>query len=378
MIPLNKPGHLGFDSNRHDFIAEHFQHKNVYYTSTASGALNIIYKKLYEDRGSLRIGVSPLTCFEAIYPIVINGHTPVFLDIDTHTFNLDTRLLAAHDDLQALQVIHLGGNPNNMDSILAYSKERCIPVIEDCAQALGATYKGLLLGYFGNFAAFSLIKNLHVPSGGLLLSNEDLTRDLVNIPTMGRLLELYRVLKIWLESKTNHKTYNIWNGLYSCLMSLRSGTNAPTNISTSILREQTIKSIKKELDRFDCLLSQRLKNAERIISRINPSQALVQHVLMDCQSNRNRILLKLKKHSAISVITSLRSKGIAANNLTQSYRNAFQPHVSKDNLLGKYYSRKDLEGYDSVFPYLIAIPSSPFLTEEEIEHINCYLDMFIS
>ena len=65
----------------------------------------------------------------------------------------------------------------------------------------------------------------------------------------------------------------------------------------------------------------------------------------------------------------IRKKGVAANNLTQNYMCGYQAHISKDYLLGKYYQDSGLDVYNSIYNKIIAIPSSPFLTNKEIKHI---------
>lgn len=377
MIPLNKPGRLTSPNTSQHFLADLFPLRNAYVVSTASDALNIIYKKLYEERGALRVGVSPLVCFQAIYPIISNGHIPVYLDVDPDSFNLDPRKLAGRDDIQALEVIHLGGNPNEMDLILKYAQERGIPVIEDCAQAMGSSFDGRRLGNFGDYAAFSFIKNLHVPSGGFLLSKTDMSECLEKVPVLDKRIELYRKIKVWLESKADQRSYNVWNWLYGGLMSLKGDTPSISKVCHQ-LKERDVREIETRLGGFDALLSQRLSNAELLINRIDTSHAMIQHVPDKGVSNRNRLMLRLIYRDADKVITALRNKGIAANNLTQNYKCGFQSHISQDFTLGKYYIRQELESYNQVFPRIIAIPSSPFLTTKEINHITYHLNALIS
>ena len=335
MIPLNRPGRLKPTCLGNDFLKIHFPGNLAYYVSTASDALNLVYRKLYEERGSLRIGVSPLACFQAIYPIVVNGHVPVFLDIDCNTFNLDASKLKGRDDIQGLEVIHLGGNPNDMEVILNYAHERGIPIIEDCAQALGSTYNGQPLGSFGDYAAFSFIKNLHVPVGGLLLSHEELTTITKDLSPQGTLIKWYRMLKNILESKADHKSNNLFNLLYGGLLRLKDNNGGNVNKAINNLEPNDITEIEYRLGSFELLLSRRIENAESIMHGIDTRKARIQKVTENGVSNRNRILLQLIDRNAEEVINYLRGKGIAANNLTQNYLHGFQRHVAKDYLLGK-------------------------------------------
>ena len=92
------------------------------------------------------------------------GATPVFVEPDIRTFNIDPKLIEAAitDKTKAIIPVHLYGQACDMDPILKIAKKYNLFVIEDCAQAHGATYKGKVIGSFGNAAGFSFYpgKNL--------------------------------------------------------------------------------------------------------------------------------------------------------------------------------------------------------------------------
>ena len=100
MIPLSKTGycHTHIEGN---YLDSHFTGRYAHILSNAGDGLNIAYRHLYETRGRLRIGVSPLACVLAIYPIIQNGHIPVFIDIDPQTFNMDSRKLLNMEGIDA-------------------------------------------------------------------------------------------------------------------------------------------------------------------------------------------------------------------------------------------------------------------------------------
>ena len=95
MIALNRP----YDVTKGlEVRGERFEvngERDIRLTYSSREGLNVIYRKLYEERGAMRVAVSPLTCFIAIYPIVANGHVPVFVDIDAETLNMDEEKLVA-------------------------------------------------------------------------------------------------------------------------------------------------------------------------------------------------------------------------------------------------------------------------------------------
>jgi dTDP-4-amino-4,6-dideoxygalactose transaminase len=110
------------------------------------------------------------------------GGRVVFCDTQQDTFNIDPRLIEAKITKATVGIIpvHLSGQPADMDEIMAIAKKRNLWVIEDCAQAHLATYKGRLVGTFGNAATFSFYpgKNLGAyGDAGCIVTNDDALAD---------------------------------------------------------------------------------------------------------------------------------------------------------------------------------------------------------
>ncbi|APG26927.1 aminotransferase [Syntrophotalea acetylenivorans] len=112
--------------------------------------------------------------------IVMRGARPVFADIDpvSQNINAETISRVLTSRTKAIIVVHLAGWPCEMDPILALAKQHGIPVIEDCAQAHGATYKGRMVGSLGDIAAFSFCQDKIMTTGGeggmITLNDENL------------------------------------------------------------------------------------------------------------------------------------------------------------------------------------------------------------
>ncbi|QNE38352.1 aminotransferase class I/II-fold pyridoxal phosphate-dependent enzyme [Hymenobacter sp. NBH84] len=114
-------------------------------------------------------------------PILYLGATPVFVDSEPTTWNIDPTLLrtAIEDRLRlgrkpkALILVHLYGMPAQLTEVLAIAAEYAIPVLEDAAEALGSRYQGRLLGTFGDVGLFSFNGNkiLTTSGGGVLVTN---------------------------------------------------------------------------------------------------------------------------------------------------------------------------------------------------------------
>ena len=110
--------------------------------------------------------------------VVMRGAIPIFADVDATSQNVtaDTIRPLLTSRTRAIITVHLAGWPCDMDTILGLARERDIKVIEDCAQAHAATYKGRPVGSFGDAAAFSFCQDKIMTTGGeggMLTTNED-------------------------------------------------------------------------------------------------------------------------------------------------------------------------------------------------------------
>jgi len=118
---------------------------------------------------------TPFTFIATINAILFVGAKPVLVDIEEETFNIDPALIeaAVTPRTRAIIPVHLYGYPCDMDPILEVARRHGLAVIEDAAQAVGATYKGRPVGGFGT-ACFSLYATKNVMSGeGGMITTDD-------------------------------------------------------------------------------------------------------------------------------------------------------------------------------------------------------------
>jgi CDP-6-deoxy-D-xylo-4-hexulose-3-dehydrase len=110
-----------------------------------------------------------------VNPILQNGLVPVFVDVDIPTYNLDVELLdgARSDRTRAIMVAHTLGNPFDLDAVTKFAREHDLWLIEDCCDALGSTYRGRMVGTFGDLASVSFYPAHHITmgEGGCVLTN---------------------------------------------------------------------------------------------------------------------------------------------------------------------------------------------------------------
>lgn len=118
---------------------------------------------------------TPITDMGGVMPIVYQAAVPVFADVDPRTCNVTAETIAPciTDRTRAIIVTHLFGWPVDMDPVMDLARERKIPVIEDAAQAFGATYKGRKVGAIGDIGCFSLQQGKHFTcgEGGFVVTN---------------------------------------------------------------------------------------------------------------------------------------------------------------------------------------------------------------
>lgn len=170
VVPLG-PNVNGFEED-----LEKYLNKPVHVVALSSGtaAIHLALVQLGVEAGDDVICQS-FTFAASANPIAYLGATPVFVDSEADTWNMNPDALreAIEDRInktgkapKAIIPVHLYGMPARMDEIVAIAKEYDIPVLEDAAEALGATYKGQKCGTFGEFACLSFNGNKMITTSG--------------------------------------------------------------------------------------------------------------------------------------------------------------------------------------------------------------------
>ncbi len=121
--------------------------------------------------------VPPRTFIATVSSVVLSGARPVFADVDLNSQNItvDSIRECITPRTKAIILVHLAGWPCDMDPIMELAREYDIKVVEDCAQAHGARYKGRVVGSIGDVAAFSFCQDKIMTTGGeggMLLTND--------------------------------------------------------------------------------------------------------------------------------------------------------------------------------------------------------------
>ena len=158
--------------------------KNAIAVSNGTSAI-IISLKCLDLKGE--VIMPSFTFSSAAHSLLWCGLTPVFVDIDRETFNIDPNLIEEKitQNTSAIFAAHIFGNPCNMDKIQNIAKKHKLKVIYDAAHAFGSTCKGRSIALFGDVSVFSLTptKVLTAGEGGIIALNDS---SLVEIFKMGR------------------------------------------------------------------------------------------------------------------------------------------------------------------------------------------------
>ncbi len=146
--------------------------------SVASGtdALHLALKALGIKEGD-EVITTPFTFFATVEAILYTGATPVFVDIQPDTFNIDVSYIEDKitPSTKAIIPVHMFGHPADMKEIMEIARKYGLIVVEDCAQSFGASLDGLKTGSFGNAGCFSFYpsKNLGAyGDGGMVILND--------------------------------------------------------------------------------------------------------------------------------------------------------------------------------------------------------------
>ena len=147
--------------------------------TSGTGAIHLALKAAGVGEGDI-VFCPTLTFSATANPIIYQNATPVFIDSDYETWNMDPKALEAAfekyaDKVKAVLVVHLYGLSADMDKIMEICNKYDVTVIEDAAESLGAYYKGKHTGTFGECGVFSFNGNkiITTSGGGMLVSNDE-------------------------------------------------------------------------------------------------------------------------------------------------------------------------------------------------------------
>ena len=343
-------------------FAEYIGVKHAISVGNGTDALVIALKSLGIGAGD-EVITTPFTFFATAETISAVGATPVFVDVEKDTFNIDPTKIEDKitNKTKAILPVHIFGQSAKMDEINAIAKKHNLKVIEDACQAVGSKYKGKNIGTLGDVACFSFFptKNLGCAGdGGIIVTSDD------SIATIARALRTHG------SGETGQKAYNLLNNINEEVQTVKNSDDTVYNplkyynyligfntrldaIQAAILRVKLPHLDKWNAKRREIakIYDENLKDTELVTPVIKEENESVYHMYILQSEKREAILEKLKE------------KGVATG--------VYYPVPLH---LQKVY--KDLgykEGDMPVAEYLshrtFAIPVYPELNDEQVNYI---------
>ena len=193
VVPLG-PNVNGFEKDLEEFVG---QNKRVVALSAGTAAVHLALLNCGVGPGD-EVLVQSFTFCASSHPITYLGATPVFIDSEKETWNMDPELLeeAIKDRIaktgkkpKAIVPVALYGMPYKIDQIMAIANKYGIPVVEDAAEGFGSKFNGQVLGTFGKYGVLSFNGNKMITTSGggaLITENEDEWREIMMYATQYR------------------------------------------------------------------------------------------------------------------------------------------------------------------------------------------------
>lgn len=245
-----------------------------FYGSKYSVSVNSATSGLYAAIGALGLGygdeiiVSPYTMSACAMAPMIYGAIPIFADVDPNTGCLDPDSILSRltTRTKAILVVHQFGFPADMDKIMKIAASHKLKIIEDCAQAHGAKFKGQYVGTIGDIGVFSLNVNKTIQSGegGVCVTND---------ADLAYRLQLIR----------NHGEAVVGAAEYENITNIAGFNYRMTEVTAAISREQLKKL--NNLNRKRLNLVEQLKNGLNQYTFFSPLRGPVECESCNCNNN---------------------------------------------------------------------------------------------
>ncbi|MDB1944584.1 DegT/DnrJ/EryC1/StrS family aminotransferase [Clostridium tertium] len=347
-----------FEKEFADFIGV----KHAISVGNGTDALVLALKSMGIGEGD-EVITTPFTFFATAETISAVGATPVFVDVDKETFNIDVTKIEEKitSKTKAIMPVHIFGQSADMDEINEIAKKHNLYVIEDACQAIGGKYRGRKIGTLGDVACFSFFptKNLGCAGdGGMIVTDND------------EIAIIARALRTHGSGENGQKAYNLLNNIEEEIKTAEGANDTvynPLKYYNYLIGYNTrldaiqaaILSVKlKEIDSWNAkrreiveLYNEALQNSDLVTPVARDYNDHVYHMYILQSENREEVLTKLKE------------AGIATGvyypvplHLQKVYKN-----------LG--YKEGDMPVSEYLSHRTFAIPVYPELTKEQIDYI---------
>lgn len=289
---------------------------------------------------------TPITFAASANCILYCGGTPVFADIDPHTYNIDPADIERKitDRTKAIIPVHYTGQPCDMDAIHAIARKHNLLVIEDAAHALGASYQGKKIGSISDMTCFSFhpVKPITTGEGGMVMTNDE---------QLYKKLVLFRSHGITRDGELMTENQGDWY-----YQQLELGYNYRiTDISCALGRSQ--------LDRLEDFLAARREIAKRYdeaFADLPGIQIPLQQ--SGCESGWHLYMIQVLDRDRKEVFDTLRQKSIGVN---VHYIPVYQHPYYRQN----GYKDCHCANAEAFYSRAISLPIFPDLTRQQQQYV---------
>ena len=157
-------------------FADYIGVRHAVSVTSGTAALHIALLSLDIGEGD-EVIVPDFTMIASVFAVIYTGATPVFVDIESDTYNIDVALIEKKitKKTKAILPVHIYGHSVDMDPLIAVAKKHHLTIVEDAAEAHGALYKGRKCGSMGSVGCFSFYGNKIITTGegGMIVTNDD-------------------------------------------------------------------------------------------------------------------------------------------------------------------------------------------------------------
>jgi dTDP-4-amino-4,6-dideoxygalactose transaminase len=293
---------------------------------------------------------TPFTFAATAEVVLYQRASPVFVDIDPKTFNIDPELVKEKitERTKAIVPVHIFGQPVDLDPLIKIAREHGLHIVEDAAHAIEAKYKGRKIGKVGDATCFSfyVTKNITTAEGGMITTERD---DWAN---------LLRVLRLHGISHDAWRRYSE-NGFYpyDVVMQGYKYNMADIQAAIGISQLKRVEEFLRIRERYWSMYDEAFKQMEEIIlPEVNDECLHARHIyaiilrLERLSINRDQFLHKLQRENIGAAIH------YPALHLTSLYRS-----------MG--YKRGDFPNAEWVSERILSLPLTPKLKEEDIKDV---------
>lgn len=383
VVPMG-PNVNGFESDLEKFVnsqdGESSLDKKVCCLSAGTAAVHLALQACGVGSGD-EVLVQSFTFCASSHPVTYLGATPVFVDSERNSWNMDPDLLenAIKDRIaktgkkpKAIVPVALYGMPYQIDRIMEIAHRYGIPVIEDAAEGFGSRFKGQMLGTFGDFGVLSFNGNKMITTSGggaLICKDEEVKSDILFYATQAR--EAYPYYQHE-HIGYNYRMSNVCAGI---------GRGQMTIVEEHIAHHKHVQELYREL----------LKDVEGVEMHCNPSDKYDSNFWLCTATIDPRLRIKGQEKTYMKVISGTVGGAAGVTHVPVSATTDCQPNANVEALricldaagiesrpLWKPMHKQPVYSFspayvngvsESLFAVGICLPSGPFVTDDDVRYI---------